>query len=80
MLVETFIKEVLRQLKAGIENFNDASTCKALMPELIELDLAIITIDGIQYVCSNMDTNKNISRLKFTIYTANYPWLNKSNA
>lgn len=75
ILTRDFINQALKQIKDGIDKFNKDSEYKAFMPEEVEFDLAIIAIDDIQYVCSEMDNNKNVSRIKVIIQTAHYPWL-----
>lgn len=80
MQIKDFIELTLCDIHKAIKSFNKHSyTIKVEMPSVIELDLAVHnTRYGIEVVNYNDPSSKDISRLKLTINTLNYPWINNA--
>jgi hypothetical protein len=79
MELNNFIHLTIKEIKSGIDSFNNSSeTYKAFYPKDIDFDLAVTeTKYGIEVINADMETARDVNRLKLNIIVENYPNLKK---
>lgn len=78
VLLENFIKQVIKDIQSGIESFNKNNPYKAEMPSTINFQVYVLYQDGKCYILEPSDQNmNNLTKTDLTISVLHYPWLKK---